>query len=232
MTLAALPAAIQRRRPDSRSELRRERRDRDEGGVLTRGHVLKCEHCRATSFYVLREDQSFDCARCRTRQRATRFSWLGTAEPLFRYGLHEVVYQFLLNNGQLPLLSAYDEFAPNQRRRGAFDAAFELEYRRPGGRQSEHDITATAGSELWLGEATAADNFGSASSERTRIRAVKQTAQVVGARGVLFVTATASFSARTKQTIEAVFNDKGWWPEIRYVEAFAAAADPEQPAAG
>jgi hypothetical protein len=51
-------------------------------------------------------------------------------------------------------------------------------------------------------------------------------AQVVGARGVLFVTEAASFSGRTKQTIETLFNDKTW-PEIRYGEAFSAATDPQ-----
>jgi hypothetical protein len=197
-----------------------------DNGVLTRGHVLKCDQCRATSFYALREDQTFDCVRCLARQRATRFSWLGAAEPQFRYALHEVVYQFFLNNGQLPLLAAYDQFASDQRRRGAFDAAFELEYRRPNGRQTEHDITATAGAELWIGEATAADNFGAAAGERTRMRALRETARAVDARGVIFVTEAASFSARTKQTIDAVFDDKTW-PTITYVEGFSAGVTPE-----
>jgi hypothetical protein len=46
--------------------------DRD---ALLRGHVLKCDHCRATSFYSLDENQRFTCVRCRRNQRATRSSW-------------------------------------------------------------------------------------------------------------------------------------------------------------
>jgi hypothetical protein len=35
-----------------------------DSGVLLRGHLLKCEHCRVTSFDVLSEDQRFTCRRC------------------------------------------------------------------------------------------------------------------------------------------------------------------------
>jgi hypothetical protein len=99
-----------------------------ERAVLLRGHILKCEHCRATSFYVLSEQQQFVCVRCRTAQRATRFSWLGAAEPEFRYAVSEVVFQFLQHNGQLPFLGAYEHFVlgRGRRERRSFDASFEV----------------------------------------------------------------------------------------------------------
>jgi hypothetical protein len=68
-------------------------------GSLLRGHLLKCEHCRGTSFYRFTEHQEFTCTRCRTTQGASRHSWLGKIEPQFHYALNEVLYQFLVHNG-------------------------------------------------------------------------------------------------------------------------------------
>jgi hypothetical protein len=190
-------------------------------GALVRGHILKCEHCRSTSFYSLSDEQEFTCVRCRTRQRATRFSWLGAPEPEFRYALSEVLFQFLRNNGQLPLLAAHDVFVKDRsRERRVFDMAFEVELTTPEGELEEHDIIATWGAELWVGEATGADKLARTNAaEVTRLRKLKEVAHVLSARGVLFVTTAETFRTRTKESVSRVFSDPGW-PRVVYREGF------------
>jgi hypothetical protein len=192
-------------------------------GVLVRGHILKCEHCRAASFYSLTEEQRFTCVRCQTVQRTTRFSWLGKPEPEFHYALSEVLLQFLDNNGQLPLLGAYDHFVVGrERERLPFDIAFELELTPPAGSLREHDIVATWGAELWIGEATVKDSLGETNAEETeRVGRLAESARALGVRGVLLVTTSESFSARTKHRVANAFQDPVW-PEVVYREAFDA----------
>jgi hypothetical protein len=190
-------------------------------GALVRGHILKCEHCRATSFYSLTADQEFTCVRCRTTQRATRFSWLGAPEPEFRYALSEVLFQFLKNNGQLPLLGAYDYFVEGRGgERRVFDIAFELDVTSPEGELQEHDIIATWGAELWVGEATAADKLARTSAaEVERLEKLKEVARVLSARGVLLVTTAESFRPRTKQNVTDVLSEPAG-PKVAYREGF------------
>jgi hypothetical protein len=191
--------------------------------ILVRGHILKCEHCRATSFYSLSEEQRFTCVRCRTSQRATRLSWLEKPEPEFRYALSEVLYQCLDNNGQLPLLAAYDHFVVGrERERQPFDIAFELDLTSPEGQLREHDIVATWGAELWLGEATVSDRLEESNAEEIeRLERLSETARVLCAGGVLLVTTSDGFSTRTKQNVANVFADPAW-PDVIYREAFDA----------
>ena len=86
----------------------------------------------------------------------------GEPEPAFRYALNEVLFQFLTHNGDVPLLAACDHFVVGRaREQRSFDIAFEVEVVSPSGDKSEHDIVATWGSELWLGEATTTDTLGS-----------------------------------------------------------------------
>lgn len=198
-------------------------------GVLIRGHALKCEHCRATSFYSLTAEQRFTCTRCRIDQKATRFSWLMTPEPEFRYALAEVVYLFLLNNGDLPLLAAHEHFVVGRsRERAPFDVAFELELTPPGGSRREHDIVASWGAELWLGEATKDDRLEDGNGDEIeRLARLAESTRAVGTRGVLFVTTRESFCDRTKQNVANVFAEP-LWPEVVYVEGFdvGAAVEP------
>ena len=191
--------------------------------ILVRGHILKCEYCRATSFYSLSEEQRFTCVRCRTGQRATRLSWLEEPEPEFRYALSEVLYQFLDNNGQLPLLVAYDHFVVGrERERQPFDIAFELDLTSPEGQLREHDIVATWGAELWLGEATVSDRLDESNAEEIeRLERLRETTRALCARGVLLVTTSNRFSARTKQNVANVFADPAR-PDVIYREAFDA----------
>jgi hypothetical protein len=140
---------------------------------------------------------------------------------VFYYALSEVLFQFLKNNGQLPLLAAHDHFVVRRgREEEPFDIAFELELIPSHGELGEHDIVATWGSELWLGEATADDKLGTARSEMRRLRRLKLVAELLSARGILFVTESERFSDRTKRNVEAVFSDRTW-PEVAYEEWFS-----------
>jgi len=198
-------------------------------GVLVRGHILKCEYCRATSFYTLTEEQRFTCVRCRTAHKATRFSWLGTPEPEFRYALSEVMYQFLNNHGELPLLALNRHFVVGRAsERETLDVAFELDLISPDGQLREHDIVATWGSELWLGEATLGDRLEDTNAgEAERLRRLAETATALCARGVLFVTAAEEFQAGTKGRIRATFRDPTW-RDVLFLEGFSGAAAEEE----
>jgi hypothetical protein len=197
-------------------------------GVLVRGHILKCEYCRATSFYSLTEGQRFTCVRCRTVQKATRLSWLGTPEPEFRYALSEVVFQFLNNHGELPLLAVHDHFVVDRgREREALDVAFELDLVSPDEQLREHDIVATWGAELWLGEATFAKRLERRNAdEAERLQRLAETAKALSARGVLFVTSAERFQVATRARIRAAFREPGW-PDVVFMEGFGAGASAE-----
>lgn len=185
-------------------------------GVLSRGHALKCDDCRATSFYVLTERQRFTCRRCRREQRANSSSWLVGFEPPFRYELHESVFQFLTHHCDLPLLAAFTYFAielgsDDQR---ALDLGFEIEVFSPDGERSEHDVVAVWGNELWLGEATMKGAL-EESGERdlARIERLKAVADLLSARGVLFASAR-EFRESTRGRISWTFSA---WPRSEVV---------------
>jgi hypothetical protein len=190
--------------------------------ALLRGHSLKCTHCRATSFYSLDEHQGFTCVRCRRSQRASRFSWLGDAEPKFRYALAAVLHQFLHHNGHVPLLAAYDQFATEQRNdRRNFDLAFEVDIKPANADAKEHDIVASWGADLWIGEATAEATLAdSSAAEQARLVRLREVAAQLCARGVLLVTTSERFTDRTRGNVENAFRDQ--WAKVRYVEGFDA----------
>jgi hypothetical protein len=168
--------------------------------------------------------------RCRTTQKATRFSWLGTAEPEFRYALSEVVFQFLQNHGELPLLAVNEHFAVGRSdEREALDVAFELELISPGGQLREHDIVVTWGAELWLGEATHEDRLERTNAdEMERLARLAETADALSARGVLFVTSAPEFRPTTKERIARAFPDPAW-PDVIFIEGFDAGAAQDEP---
>jgi hypothetical protein len=192
--------------------------------ALLRGHALKCEHCRATSFYSLDEHQRFTCVRCRRTQRASRFGWLGAPEPKFRYALAAVLYQFLLHNGHVPLLASYDQFAVERHHdKRNLDVAFEVDIKPPDADSREHDIIASWGADLWIGEATTDATLGeSSAAEQDRLARMRDVAVQLSARGVLLVTTSERFTDRTRGNVENAF--RGQWASVKYVEGFAAGA--------
>jgi hypothetical protein len=186
--------------------------DLTERGSLLRGHLLKCEHCRGTSFYRLSEHQEFTCTRCSTTQGASPFSWVGgNVEPQFHYALNEVLYQFLTHNGDLPLLAALDFFGQRGDDRAPFDVAFEVEVISPNGQKSEHDIAASWGNELWLGEATKDSRFETTNEkEAGRFARLAEVALLVSADGVLIH--GPNLEPNTRARLSAAF--RSWKPRL------------------
>jgi hypothetical protein len=189
--------------------------------VLRRGVILKCRRCRAAAFYSAAEfEPTFRCVRCRLDQVPDRSSWFGTIEPIWYYRLDEVVFQFLMHNGHLPLLAAFDRF---QDAREPVAYAFELDVFDAAEEKSELDVAVLVGGRLWVGEATVQDRFEtSAADEQERLARLGEVVDVLDAYGIIFATSAPEFSERTKTHVDAVFD--GLWPRVEYREAVAIEA--------
>jgi hypothetical protein len=189
----------------------------EDSGALIRGFVLKCQHCRNSRFYRLADiGEDFQCARCSTRQPVNQQSLLVTPrdpEPRWRYGLAEVIYQFLKANGDLPLLSAYRFASERAKGRGLFRLVGELDIFPPTGKARELDIILADGSELWLGEATVQNSLG---DEAERFARLAQLAQLLCARGVLLITSNR-WAEATKARARETF--PGIWPRLELIES-------------
>lgn len=192
--------------------------------ALHRGHALKCSYCRATAFYALDTEQRFECVRCRRDQRATKFSWWSKPEPVFRYGLAEVVYLFLVNNGHVPLLATHEHFgdAGHGRDRRPLDVAFEVEVSSPGrDNPSEHDILASHGAQLWIGEASHKAAFArNLEKEEERMQRLVEVTKTMHARGILLVTTAEKLARRTMTSLTHAVDDN--WINIEVIEGFDA----------
>jgi len=190
----------------------------EDAGALIRGFVLKCQHCRNRRFYQLADiGEDFQCARCSTRQSVDQQSLLVTPrepEPRWRYGLAEVIYQFLDANGELPLLAAYRFVSERPNGRGLFQLAGELDISPPAGKARDLDIILADGSELWLGEATVQTSLGG--DEAERLERLGQLADLLRARGVLLVTSNR-WSEATKARARETFPDI--WPRLELIES-------------
>jgi hypothetical protein len=191
----------------------------EDAGALIRGFVLKCQYCRNRRFYRLTDiGEGFQCPRCWTRQAVNQRSLLvrpGAPEPVWRYGLAEVIYQFLFANGDLPLLSAYRFVSARPKRREPFQLVGELDISPPESKTRELDIILTHGSELWLGEATLDNNLGR--DEVERLERLARLADMLSARGVLLIT-SQQWREQTKLRARQTF--PGVWPQLTIIEGW------------
>jgi hypothetical protein len=180
----------------------------EERGVLARGLVLKCGRCRSTSWYGLDAlSRKFVCRRCELPQPTTRERWLERDEPHWRYQLDEVVYQFLKENGDLPVL-ALARFLVETENDVAVDVAYELRFTSPEGVEAEIDIVAARGFELVIGEATRAERYAS-DHEYNRLVEFRAVVEAVEAREVVLATSRAAFHRTTLARAAAVFPSPG-----------------------
>jgi hypothetical protein len=183
-------------------------------GVLARGVVLKCERCRSASWYGLDAlSDQFVCRRCDRRQRATRERWVERDEPHWRYRLDEVVYQFLKEHGEVPVLALARFLSDSET---PVDVAYEMRFTSPEGTVSEIDIVAARGFELVLGEATTSDRYASG-GEPTRLRELREIVLTAEARHVLLATSQPSFHATTRTRAQATFPMPG--PRLTILDA-------------
>ncbi len=207
--------------------------DLERVGAIVRGLVLKCAECRSTRFYRQTEfGDEFRCERCAVVQRLTEASWMVGPEPPWRYALSEVVFQFLKNNGDLPLLAAKEfiispaaRSRPSVRRQLQFTG--ELLLTDPDGGRSELDIVATDGSHLWVGEATTSDKLAqSGGDELERLERFKTVADLLGARGALLIS-SGEWQEKTEGRAKAAFPDI--WPRLEIVSGARQARRPPTP---
>jgi hypothetical protein len=184
-------------------------------GVVRPGLVLKCERCRHTDWYRPSDvDPTFDCTRCASVQAPSRNSWLGDAEPRWRYRLDEVVFQFARHRGDLPVLAAYEQFDRSIR---TVQFVPEIDITTAAGQGCEVDFALTEGSSLWLGEAFSDRRYASSAKEELeRLRRLAATAAVLNARGVVLATSANDIAPQTKARARTVFASQ--WPELRFME--------------
>lgn len=174
--------------------------------VLSRGIVLRCRRCRQKAWHdIAAVGEDFTCRRCRLTQPMDRESWGDYNEPRWTYQLAEVVFQFLTNNGDLPLVAVSEAFAGTNR---PFQHGYELDVTGPSGDSKEVDIFALDGYRLWIGEATTTGRF-----EAGRMEFLRELASVTRAYGVLLATTKSRFAPATGTEIRNVFSDP--WPRLQ-----------------
>ena len=202
----------------------------EDAGALIRGFVLKCQRCRNKRFYRLTDiGEDCQCPRCWTRQPVSQQSLMvrrGEPEPAWRYGLAEVLYQFLFANGDLPLLSAYRFVRERPKGRGPFQLVGELDISPPDGKTRELDVILADGSELWLGEATVESSLGR--EEVERLERLARLAQLMHARGVLLISSQRWSEDTKRRAREAL---PGIWPRLKVIEGLQQAERWSPPAA-
>jgi hypothetical protein len=153
-------------------------------GVLRRGLVLKCRRCRQAAWYsVGAVGEKFECGRCHLEQIPDRHSWFARNEPVWSYGLAEVLHQFLEHDGELAVLAVHDEFEPSDR---PLARGFELELTPPHGEGFELDIFSADGDRLWVGEAKTSGRV-----ESGRLPFIAELASLLAAYGVLLASSKA-----------------------------------------
>jgi hypothetical protein len=184
-----------------------------DSAVLLRGILLKCGRCRQESWYDIADvSAQFRCHRCRFEQE-TESRWRGGIEPLWYYGLAEVVFQFLNDNGHLPTLAVEDRLAGSRR---PTDRTSELKFIHRGrGIEAELDIACSDGYRLVLGEASTTGRF----TPRSRLTTLGHIAANLDPYELLFATSRRTFPPATRDQVETEFKDH--WPRVAFTPGTA-----------
>lgn len=80
-------------------------------GVLQRGVILFCSHCKQSQWYHISDiDNDFKCSRCTTLQEIRKENWkaevVGHKDLRFHYSLAEVLYQGINHNMEASVITA------------------------------------------------------------------------------------------------------------------------------
>jgi hypothetical protein len=176
-------------------------------GVFYRGLILKCGNCSDVGWFSVDEiTHSFTCRRCGKSQQYTKSNWRHPEEPSWFYKLDEIVYQALLNNSAVPILTLD---ALREKCKESFLFCPELRINVKGEEKNfmELDICCIPDGKLCIGEAksngTLATKGVSASEAAARYRdlAVK-----LGATRVIFSTSSQTWDTASESAIEASFS--------------------------
>jgi hypothetical protein len=171
-----------------------------ESRIILRGLVFRCPLCRLKAWYGADElADRLRCARCREPFALTDRGWQPETEPQWRYRLNEMLWQLLSHNGDVPMRALRESLGIGKDEvRVPTTSLHEQDLWDPD-RDSpiELDICAQRGPELWIGEAKIANNLGSEREARAKLEGLRSAAQILRPHGILFVTASEGWSART-----------------------------------
>lgn len=190
--------------------------------VLTRGLVLVCARCRQTAWYSPDDfGETFRCTRCRVTQ-AVRQGLRQIGDPPWFYDLAETVRQFLLGNGEVPMLAAETRFPAGATPVGH---VVEVELYGPGWQDRpadkrktlELDIAVSEGHRLWLGEAST-----DLTLSRRKLQRLRRVARATAAYGLVFATGRQTFPQSVQAAIERTFGREP--VEVEYMHGIRAAA--------
>lgn len=173
-------------------------------GILRRGLILQCQHCRLTEWYDLSDiGQVFECQRCRTKNTISRRSWTCDADQAqFYYDLAEVVFQALQLNVHVPIRA----LARLQEESRTFFEMSETQFSEPSGNKIELDLLAVVDGRIVLGEAKVGDRLqDTAQKELDWLRRFASIADHLTADEVVFATADQSWREVTVERIHTVF---------------------------
>jgi hypothetical protein len=174
-------------------------------GILYKGFILQCEFCRYAAWMPIKDlTDRFTCLRCHRDQVYTSKHWkLPRSQPSVYYQLDEIVYQGLVNDMIVPILTL--DFL----RRGAagsFQYTEELEYRMPNAPKPfiECDVSCIVDGVIMIGEAKTADRLDATRKKELRIiQDYRQLASMIGARRLVFGTRADKWDPTTVQSTRA-----------------------------
>ena len=170
--------------------------------ILMRGLVFRCPLCRFKAWYGADElADRLRCARCREPFALTDRGWQPDAEPQWRYRMHELLWQLLLHNGDVPLRALRETLQIGMPDASEPTAALhEHDLWEPGADTPiELDICAQRGPDLWIGEAKIANTLGREPQARSKLEGLRRAAEMLRPHGILFVTASAGWTDRTEE---------------------------------
>lgn len=173
--------------------------------ILTRGMVLRCQHCRHAGWYeATLVGRTFRCRRCRSTQIVNAQNWKKPSEPMWHYELAEVVFQALRSDAREVVL-ALNSLSEASKRAFHYEPQMELI---SGDRvMSEIDIWAIQDGQIVLGEAKTGNRLGSNSDEeRSVAMKLHRAARACTAdRVLLATTARTGWRTASRAVVDEIF---------------------------
>lgn len=166
-----------------------------EKGLLERGFLLRCSFCSYGSWYPAQHvGQRFECARCSESQ-------VVTSNPAWLYKLPEVIYQGLVEDMHVPLLSLHYL----QEKSWQFESIADSDIYWPKNAGTEQhrniDLICLRNGGLYIGEAKSNNVI-----ESQQFSFYKNVCKQVPVEGLIFATSQAAWSPGTHQRIDDLKN--------------------------
>lgn len=199
-------------------------------GILHRGFLFQCGHCRRSSWYAVSEiNENFVCGLCDRRQTWRRRHWKEPKEePHLYYGLDQIVFQALQEGMVLLILCLYRM----KRDTNSFLFAPGIELRKGANQEKpdlEIDICSVRNGKLVLGEATIKDVLDpDRPKEERRIEKRLELSRRIRPIKFVFATFAERWNATTEHTIRDRFGKLGITAEL-WNRRDLAPQQPERP---